>query len=110
MSEALLRFEDVHYSYGGASVLEGLNLEIPPGAFAGIVGPSGAGKTTFLKLVAGSLRPTRGRIDRAPGLELALVPQLETIDWSFPVTVAEVVLLGRAAHSRVLPWAPLATR
>ena len=105
MSEVLLRFEDVGYSYGNGVVLEGLNLEIPSGAFAGVVGPSGAGKTTFLKLVAGSLRPTTGRIERAGRLRLALVPQLETIDWNFPVTVEEVVLLGRAAQPRLVPWA-----
>lgn len=111
--DALIRFEDVHYSYNDGPVLEQLNLEIPPGAFAGIVGPSGAGKTTFLRLVVGSIRPTRGRIFRGGSsgeLRLALVPQLEAIDWSFPVTVEEVVLLGRAAEPRLVPWASRSER
>jgi ABC-type Mn2+/Zn2+ transport system ATPase subunit len=39
-----------------------------------------------------------------------VVPQLETIDWNFPVTVEEVVLLGRAADAGILPWSPAAAR
>ncbi|HEY7875111.1 MAG TPA: metal ABC transporter ATP-binding protein [Actinomycetota bacterium] len=113
MSDALVRFEAVSHSYGDGRVLEDLDLEIPPGAFAGIVGPSGAGKTTFLKLVSGAIRPTAGRVVRARSgadLRLALVPQLETIDWTFPVSVEEVVLLGRAAQPRLVPWASKAER
>jgi ABC-type Mn2+/Zn2+ transport system ATPase subunit len=113
VTDALVRFEGVSFSYGGAPVLERLDLEFPRGAFTGIVGPSGAGKTTFLKLMAGSLRPTAGRVVRdrpSAELRLALVPQLESVDWSFPVTVEEVVLLGRAAHARLMPWATRAER
>jgi zinc/manganese transport system ATP-binding protein len=107
MTDALITFDDVSFSYRDEHVLEHLDFEIPAGAFAGIVGPSGAGKTTLLDLIAGSLRPTGGRIRgrdrRAP--RLALVPQLESIDWTFPITVEEVVLLGRAAEPRLVPWA-----
>jgi zinc/manganese transport system ATP-binding protein len=110
MKEALVRFEGVSHSFGDGPVLEDLDLEIPSGAFAGIVGPSGAGKTTFLKLVTGALRPRRGRVERVAGLKLALVPQLENIDRTFPVTVEEVVLLGRAAQSRRVPWASRAEK
>jgi ABC-type Mn2+/Zn2+ transport system ATPase subunit len=109
----LARFEDVYYTYGDAPVLEGISLEIPRGAFAGVVGPSGAGKTTFLRLLAGSLKPARGRVQLGDGgapPRLALVPQLEAIDWSFPVTVEEVVLLGGAAERRFVPWPSSAER
>lgn len=106
MTDALVRFEDVSFSYGDGPVVRDLNLEIPQGAFVGIVGPSGAGKTTFLRLIAGLVRPTNGRVvmAEASALRLALVPQLESIDWSFPVTVEEVVLLGRAAERGLRPW------
>jgi ABC-type Mn2+/Zn2+ transport system ATPase subunit len=113
VTEALVRFEDVSFSYGNGPVLEHLHLEIPQGAFAGIVGPSGAGKTTFLKLVVGSLRPTSGSVTRSgggAGPRLAFVPQLESIDWSFPVTVEEVVLLGTAGENKLVPWATRAER
>jgi zinc/manganese transport system ATP-binding protein len=100
-------FEDVYYTYGDGPVLEGINVELPPGAFVGIVGPSGAGKTTFLNLLVGALKPTRGTIrrgDAGRGPRLALVPQLESVDRAFPVTVEEVVLLGGASDARLAPW------
>src|SRR5581483_7882962 len=100
----------VSFTYGEAPTLVGIDLEISPGAFLGIVGPSGAGKTTLIRLLAGSVRPTAGAIrfgDAANGngIRLGVVPQLETIDWSFPITVEEVVLLGRADKRSLAPWA-----
>ena len=103
----LARFEDVYYTYGDGPALEGISLEIPTGAFAGVVGPSGAGKTTFLSLLAGSIAPARGSLrigSDGTRPRLALVPQLEAVDWSFPVTVEEAVLLGGAAGARLVPW------
>src|SRR5439155_12809862 len=99
----------VSFTSGEGVVLEHVRLQIPEGAFVGVVGPSGSGKTTFLKLISGVLTPTSGQIRFGPDgngrVRLAVVPQLETIDWNFPVTVEEVVLLGRAADAGVLPWA-----
>src|SRR5438552_18101872 len=110
MHHPLIEFRGVSFTYGEGIVLEDVPLRIPEGAFVGVVGPSGAGKTTLLKLMAASLRPTTGTIrfgedGQARTIRLAVVPQLETIDWNFPVTVEEVVLLGRAADAGVLPWA-----
>jgi ABC-type Mn2+/Zn2+ transport system ATPase subunit len=115
MHHPILRLENVSYTYGEERVLDRLNISVREGAFVGVVGPSGAGKTTFLKLAAGVLRPTSGRVvhgadEDGGGIRLAVVPQLEAIDWNFPVTVEEVVLLGRAADRRVLPWANSAQR
>lgn len=110
MTDALVRFENVSFSYGAGVVLEEIGLEVPPQGFAGVVGPSGAGKTTFLKLMAGTLRPTRGRVVRGRGLRLGVVPQLEAVDWSFPVTAEEIVLLGRSSGSRLAPWGTRAER
>src|SRR5207253_3338457 len=109
MHHPIVELDDVSFTYGEGAVLEHLRLQIPEGAFVGVVGPSGSGKTTFLKLISGVLTPTTGRIRFGPDgngrVRLAVVPQLETIDWNFPVTVEEVVLLGRAADAGILPWA-----
>lgn len=92
---SLIRFEHVSCAYAGAPVIENVDLEIRQGEFLGIVGPSGSGKTTVLRAILGALHPVHGGIQRAPGLRLGYVPQLETVDWNFPVTVGEVVAMGR---------------
>jgi ABC-type Mn2+/Zn2+ transport system ATPase subunit len=72
-------------------------LTIDDGAFLGVIGPSGSGKTTLLRLVLGNLRPTEGVVRRRADLRIAYVPQVETVNWNFPITVSEVVLMSAAA-------------
>ena len=100
----------VTYGYGAQAVLEDVDVAIGAGEFVGIVGPSGAGKTTALRIIAGSLRPAHGCVTRIAGLRMAYVPQVETINWSFPVTVQECVLMARVGGGRRLPWASRAER
>ena len=104
MSDPLVRVEQATCAYGRTPVVVNADLQVAEGAFTGIVGPSGAGKTTLLRAVLGTVRPVAGTVWRRPGLAVGYVPQLETVDWNFPVTVAEVVLMART-RGRVLPWA-----
>jgi ABC-type Mn2+/Zn2+ transport system ATPase subunit len=115
MHHPIVEFEDVSFTYGEGAVLDRVSLTIPEGAFIGVVGPSGAGKTTMLKLIAGTAKPAAGAVrvgsdGKVGKVRLAVVPQIEAIDWNFPVTVEEVVLLGRAADRRLVPWAPASAR
>jgi ABC-type Mn2+/Zn2+ transport system ATPase subunit len=80
----------------GQDVLRDVTLTINPGDFAGVVGPSGAGKTTLLRLLLGAVQPTAGSLERADGLRIGYVPQLETVNWNFPLSVFECVLMGVA--------------
>jgi ABC-type Mn2+/Zn2+ transport system ATPase subunit len=105
----LVRFAGVSHRYASELVLHDVDLAIPAGALLGIVGPSGAGKTTLLRAIVGSLRPSAGGVVRRDGLRVGYVPQLETVNWSFPVTVAECVLMARSSGRR-LPWASRAER
>jgi ABC-type Mn2+/Zn2+ transport system ATPase subunit len=115
MHHPIVEFQDVSFTYGDEAVLDRVDVVLREGAFVGVVGPSGAGKSTLLKLAAGTLRPTRGRVqfgsDGSAGrIRLGVVPQTEAIDWNFPVTVEEVVLLGRAADGGLVPWASAALK
>ncbi|HET9249451.1 MAG TPA: metal ABC transporter ATP-binding protein [Actinomycetota bacterium] len=101
--DPLVRFERVTCRYGREPVLVNVDLEIGAGEFVGIVGPSGSGKTTVLRAIAGTVEPIAGRIERAPRLSVGYVPQVETVNWYFPVTVREAVLMARL-DGRRLPW------
>jgi NitT/TauT family transport system ATP-binding protein len=57
-----LSFKDVWVEYGDKVVLEKVSLDVAEGSFVSIVGPSGVGKSTFLRLVLGQEAPSRGRI------------------------------------------------
>ena len=102
--EELIRLAGVTCGYAGDAVLVDVDLAVHDGEFIGIVGPSGAGKTTALRVLSGSMRVAHGSVRRRADLRMAYVPQVETINWSFPVTVRECVLMARV-HGRRLPWA-----
>jgi ABC-type Mn2+/Zn2+ transport system ATPase subunit len=94
-----------------APVLAGVDLVVHRGDFIGLVGPSGAGKTTLLRVMLGAHPPSNGTVERAAGVRLGYVPQVEAVDWSFPVTVAEVVLMARPRRGlRPWPWASRAEK
>ena len=98
--------------YGVADVISDVSLAIPQGQFVGLVGPSGAGKTSLLKAMLGGLPRVAGSVlvDGAPvkpgrpPAGTGYVPQIETVDWSFPVTVEDVVMMGRVRRMGPLPW------
>ncbi len=100
----LVRLSGVSAAYDQHVVLRDVDFHVHEDQFTGIVGPSGAGKTTLLRLVLGTLPPAAGSVTTRPKLRFAYVPQLETINWNFPVTVMECVLMSRTRGRRV-PWA-----
>ncbi len=96
--------------YEKQEVLTDVTLRIMPGDFVGLLGPSGSGKTTLLRSVLGAVNIYEGEVlvygvstaSKRP--RVGYVPQLETIDWNFPVTVREVVMMGRTMENRLFPW------
>lgn len=92
---------NVSAGYGDQLALKDVNLEIAAGSLLAIFGPNGGGKTTLLKLIAGILQPWTGTIEvlgaaaGATARRIAYVPQAELVDWSFPVTVWNVAMMGR---------------
>jgi len=104
--EPIIEFSKVNFSYNGALVLEEVNLLVHQGAFLSLVGPNGGGKTTILKIILGLLRPDSG-IVRVFGnsplkarARIGYMPQHASLDPLFPVTVMDVVLMGRLGQNR----------
>jgi ABC-type Mn2+/Zn2+ transport system ATPase subunit len=99
--ESYLVIDDATAGYDGRPALTDVTMHVPHGAQVAIVGPNGAGKSTLFKALVGLLPLRSGRIllhGRQPGGQtdpIAYVPQREEIDWSFPVTVRDVVMMGR---------------
>jgi manganese/iron transport system ATP-binding protein len=104
---ASLDVDGVSVTYpNGSLALERATFRLAGGTIAGLVGPNGAGKSTLFKAIMGFVRPSEGRVlisGRAPleaqkvGL-VAYVPQVEEVDWTFPVLVEDVVTMGRYGH------------
>ncbi len=94
-------------SYGPRPALLDISLSIEKGLLVGIIGPNGSGKSTFIKAILGFVKRDVGEVrimgmpaEKSKGL-VAYVPQRGAVDWDFPITVKEVVLMGRYGH---IPW------
>lgn len=104
----LLHVEDVTMAYRESAVLWDIDLDVPTGVRCAIVGPNGAGKSTLLKGVLGLEPPVAGyvslwgkTIDEVRK-RIAYVPQRGAVNWDFPTTVFDVVLMGRYVHLGLL--------
>lgn len=97
-------------NYEKTSALWDIHFSIPEGRLVGIIGPNGAGKSTLLKALLGIVKPLSGKIlffgkPFSKALyRIAYVPQKGSIDWEFPITVFDVVLMGRYRRLKGLKW------
>lgn len=101
----MLEVRDLRVNYQGVAAIESVSFQLQPGCLAGVIGPNGAGKSTLLQGMLGLLR-SRGSVtyngkplDRQRQ-RVAYVPQRSQIDWDYPITVANVVMLGRWGRDR----------
>lgn len=76
--------------------IDGISFALNNGSLTALVGPNGAGKSTLLHLLQGRLRQTSGAV-QCNGT-IALMPQKAAIDWSFPITVQQMVKLGQPSR------------
>jgi ABC-type Mn2+/Zn2+ transport system ATPase subunit len=116
LEPARLDIDRVTIAYEGTPILRDLSFQVPHGAQVAVVGPNGAGKSTLFKALVGLLPLQEGRIlvhGRPLGSHkdcVAYVPQRGEIDWRFPVTVSDVVMMGRFARQGMLRRADKADR
>ncbi len=98
----ILEARDVSLRYNGRSALEHITFQLRAGERVAVVGPNGAGKSTLFKIVAGVMQPDAGEVNVSgskPSVHscIAYIPQRSQVDWNFPVSVADVVMMGRSA-------------
>ena len=107
MNQSLLPLEvhDLTVTYNRKPVLYGIDLEIEEGGLIGIIGPNGAGKSTLIKAIMGIVPSAGGWVKifgesgKKSYRRVGYVPQRESVDWDFPVSVLDVVLMGRYGHN-----------
>ena len=109
LPQFLLRAEGIAKRFGGVQALDQVSFGIAPGEIYGLIGPNGAGKTTLFNVLAGAHRPAAGTVrifGHPPGGDtcIAYVPQRSKVDWAFPASAAEVVMMGRIREIGPLRW------
>ena len=106
---SILSASNLTATYDSGLALDNLSFELIKGERMAVVGPNGAGKSTLFKLIAGVLKPNSGSL-KVYGAEprghicIAYLPQRSQVDWSFPVTVSDVVMMGRTGKLGFLRW------
>jgi len=111
-----LRIHQLTVNYDQTPVLWDISLTIPQGKLIGIVGPNGAGKSTLIKAALGLVAPISGKVEffgqplNAVRRRVAYVPQRESVDWDFPITVRDLVLMGRYGFLGMCRWPRKADR
>lgn len=109
MEGPVIDLSGVSVSLGGRPVLQDISWKVMPGDFSAVIGPNGGGKTTLLRVILGLLDPAAGTVRVLGGSPaekrhlLGYVPQYRTFDFSYPVSVLEMVLSGRLGHVRGFP-------
>lgn len=100
----LIAVNDLTVAYKEKPVLWDIDVEIPKGVLLSVVGPNGAGKTTLIKAMLGLIKPAAGSVSffgksyKRVRKKIAYIPQRNSVDWDFPTTVIDVVLMGRYGH------------
>lgn len=98
---AALHINQLSVNYDKTPVLWDISCSIPAGKLVGIIGPNGSGKTTFIKSILGLVPSISGKVEffgkslKNMRKHIAYVPQRESVDWDFPITVRDLVLMGR---------------
>ena len=108
-NKPILDVQNITVRYNGHAALDDITFHLHEGERIAVVGPNGAGKSTLFKVVSGVLQPNAGKVDifgsrPREHICIAYIPQRSQVDWNFPVSVADVVMMGRSAKLGPLNW------
>ena len=84
--------DELTVAFGDRRALDRVSIELPRGAVVGLIGPNAAGKTTLLRALLGTVRPTSGSV--AVDGTAGFLPQLGPGGWDFPLSAADIALQG----------------
>lgn len=109
VDKPIVEVSGVTVRYETGLALDGVSFRLNAGERVAVVGPNGAGKSTLFKVIAGILSPASGEVcvsGQGPGghVCIAYLPQRSSVDWSFPVSVFDVVMMGRTGKLGLLRW------
>ena len=101
----MLEVEDLAVKYRGVTAVDRVSFSLSPGQLVGVIGPNGAGKSTMIKAILGLIPTARGHVSycscclKRQLAQVAYVPQRSQIDWDYPITVKNVVMMARTRHT-----------
>jgi manganese/iron transport system ATP-binding protein len=109
LNHPILELKEISVQYNGTPALDKVSFQLQRGERVAIIGPNGAGKSTLFNVISGMHTPTRGEVNiygNIPGehICIAYVPQRSQADWTFPVNVADVVMMGRVGKLGLFHW------
>ena len=103
----LIKCRQLTLGYGSKDLVRDLDYDVNVGDYLCIIGRNGSGKTTFLRGIAGLLKPKSGDIELCEGLkrsEIGYLPQMTLVQRDFPASVEEIVLSAFQGKHRLLPF------
>ncbi|MDM8518474.1 metal ABC transporter ATP-binding protein [Anaerolineales bacterium HSG6] len=107
--QPILRLDNISVRFQQTPALNNVSFALQRGERVAVIGPNGAGKSTLFNIISGLISPTQGQVEmcgRAPNKQvgIAYVPQRSRVDWQFPVTVNDVVMMGRVGRLGLFRW------
>lgn len=108
MEKSILEVQSVSVAYTENPVLENVSFQLPPNSMTAVIGPNGAGKSTLIKAILNMQKKISGQVKifgqdyKKVFNKIAYVPQIGNVEWDFPTTVADVVMMGRYPHRHFL--------
>src|SRR3989338_7804498 len=100
MNNLAIALKNIKFGYNDdAPIFEGLNVKLANGSYVGINGSNGSGKSTFLKLILGLIKPIVGTVT-VHTKHIAYVPQNASFDRTFPINISDMLKMAKFVNQK----------